>query len=177
MSQRQSTAPSTSKTALRATGDGRCCYRNDKLIWQPRCVVWLLLSLSVLLLYAALSEGQVIGADMGAGPVSAGLFWFYVASSAVCFVAMMCYCRVTPVTIHLSGDRLSVALLRPFGTRLLVIEAAQLKAMSELSMPSEYGHTPTMYRLVIRSRWLPILLDERAEILHLAPIQALVSME
>lgn len=174
MSQRQSPANRAADPATTTDGEGRCCYRNESLIWQPRCVVWLLIGFSLLLLYAGLSEGQIIGPDMGAGPISETFFWFCIASSALCFVAMQCYCRVTPVTVHLSGDQLSIALLRPFGKRCIVFSRADLKGVSELAMSSDYGHTPTMYRLLMRSRWLPILLDERADILHLAPIKSLL---
>lgn len=143
-------------------------------MWQPRCVVWLLLSLSACSLYGALSEGQVIGAELGSGPVSVGLFWFLVACFAFCIAAMTCYCRVIPVTVHLSGDRLSVALLHPFGRRTRTFAGDELTAVCELSTSIEYGYTPTMYRLVLRSRWLPILLDERAEVLNLQPLRALL---
>ncbi len=158
----------------KGTDECRCCYRNDTTIWQSRVVVWLLIGLAFVLSLAALSELRVIGEDRGASHVSAGLALFYFAFVAVCCIAVVCLCRVIPVLIHRCQTRLFIRLLRPIGTRLVVFEARQLRDVAELSVPHEYGYTPTMHRLIIHSRWLPILLDERANVLQLATIRELL---
>ncbi|MCR9279709.1 MAG: hypothetical protein NXH85_17260 [Pseudomonadaceae bacterium] len=137
-------------------------------------MLWLFLGIGALLFYAGLMEARVIGNDAGAGPVSAVLVWFYLGLAALSFLAMVSYCRVTPVSVHLDGDQLLVHFLLPIGVAAARFDSARLVAIRELSVPVEYGYSPTMYRLVLRSRWLPILLDERADLMHLAPIETLV---
>lgn len=131
-----------------------------------------MLVLAVIFLYAALSETRVLGTDLGAGPASPALFWFCLLATALSVSGLVCYCRVTPLTVHLSKNQFLIAFLRPLGSSQKAFDGSQLIAVRELSVGSEWGYSPTMYRMVMYKRWLPILLDERADVLHLAPIQA-----